>query len=349
MLMPHPCQAARCGRVSTPRSCPRRAAAWLLAIAVCIAGRACVAAAAAEAAAESRPQAEKLMLLSADGEECRELCVVPGYPMIGSPAFSRDAAFIAMDGIAPGGELSDTELLVVRADGTGLRVLGDGMMPSWSSDGKRIAFSRNRTDKYGVWVMDASGDPASARRIDDDGWGIQWSPDGLYWAYRKSGRLVIRSVETGRFIHQTVSPDVPPIDWTWNFAWGPDSRSVCGVVTLSNGQEAVAVQKLDLPFAEAMPERPAEVGGLLAQMPVGGVRLLCTGDDFAEDIAWHPNGRRIAFAGYSAALGRRQIYECDPTQDGMPRSLPGQTPTNNIDQCWSPDGTKLAYVAHDAP
>ena len=44
-----------------------------------------------------------------------------------------------MDGIAPGLQLGDTALLVIRSDGTELKVLGDGGMPSWSADGKQIA------------------------------------------------------------------------------------------------------------------------------------------------------------------------------------------------------------------
>jgi dipeptidyl aminopeptidase/acylaminoacyl peptidase len=327
------------------RASSRRAVAWLVALVIGIAGRASVAADSAEAPDDSRPTAEKLMLLAADGTECRDLGTVPGYPRIGSPAFSPDAAFIALDGIAPGGDLNDTELLVVRADGTGLKVLGDGMMPSWSSDGKQIAFSRPRTDKYGVWVMDAAGDPASARLIDRDGWGIQWSPDGRFWAYQRAGRLVVRDVDTGKVIHQVRSADAPPLVWMWNFAWSPDSRSLCGVVRLTNNQEAVAVQKLELPAAEAWTEQRGQ-GDLVAGLPVGGVRLLCTGDDFAEDVAWHPHGRRIAFPASSAPLGHRQIYECDPTRDGMPRIVPGQAPTDNVDQCWSPDGKTLVYVAH---
>ncbi len=322
---------------ATPRGAARRAASVVAAVAALTAG--------AEAADGPQRQPERLMLLAADGGGCRELCTVPGYPTIGSPAFSPAADLIALDGIATGGDFADTELLVVRADGTEPRVLGDGMMPSWSADGKRIAFSRSRGGA-GVWVMDASGDPETARQIDGAGWGIQWSPDGSYWAYEKAGRLVIRSVETGKLVHQVRAADAPPITWKWNFTWGPDSRSLCGVVTLTNGQEAVAVQRLELPLAEVMPEAAAGGRDLVAGMPVGGVRLLVTGDDFDEDVAWHPNGRRITFTGFSAALGRQQIYECDPTQNGMPRMVPGQTPTTNIDQGWSPDGTTLVYVAH---
>ena len=330
--------------VAADRASSRRAVAWLVALVIGVAGHASVAADSAEAPDESRQQAEKLMLLAADGTECRDLGTVPGYPRIGSPAFSPDGAFIALDGIAPGGDIFDTALLVVRADGTGLKVLGDGAMPSWSADGKRIAFSRFQSGQ-GVWVMDAAGDPASARLIDKEGWGIQWSPDGRFWAYERSGRLVIRDVDTGKVVHQVRTAEAPAITWMWNSAWGPDSRSLCGVVRLTNGQEAVAVQKLELPSAEARPEA-REPGDLLAGLPVGGVRLLCTGDDFAEDVAWHPHGRRIAFPASSTPRNRRQIYECDPTQDGMPRIVTGQAPTDNVDQCWSPDGKTLVYVAH---
>ena len=193
--------------------------------------------------------------------------------------------------------------------------------------------------------MDASGDPASARLIDSAGWGIQWSPDGRFWAYQKAGQLVIRNVETGRVVRQPPPSSALPIQWTWNFAWAPDSRSLCSVVRLPNGQEAVAVQKLAIPLAEAQPERAAGDDGPLARMPVGDVRLLCTGDDFDEDIAWHPNGSRVTFTGHSIALDKRQVYECDPTRDGMPQILPGQTATHNVDQCWSPDGTTMVYVA----
>jgi len=338
MIAPRPVRGAHHRRFPVGWGSSSCTAAWLLVIVI-------VARAPLSAADEPKQHGERLMLLSADGEDCRELCFVPGYPSIGSPTFSPDGALVALDGIAPGAQLGDTKLLVIRADGADLRVLGDGMMPSWSADGKRIAFSRSGSEKYGVWVIDASGDPATARQIDKEGWGIQWSPDGRFWAYTKGGQLVIRSAETGKFVRQTATPDALPIQWMWNFAWAPDSQSLCGVVRLSNNQEAVAVAKLAIPLAEAAPARPAEGDGLLARMPVGSVRLLCTGDEFDEDIGWHPDGKRITFTGHSAEVGKRQVYQCDPTRDGMARIVPGQTPTHNVDQCWSPDGTKLLYVA----
>ena len=117
---------------------------------------------------------EMLMLLSHDGKHLRPLCDVPSHPTIGSPALSPAGDMIACDGTRPGMSYEGTELLLMKADGTDVECLGNGAMPSWSADGKRIACSCNAP--RGVWVLDL----ATKKRelIDKDGWGIQWSPDG---------------------------------------------------------------------------------------------------------------------------------------------------------------------------
>jgi hypothetical protein len=52
------------------------------------------------------------------------------------------------------------------------------------------------------------------------------------------------------------------------------------------------------------------------------------------------------FTAFSAATGRVQMFEFDPTIDSIPSAMAGQTATNNFDQCWSADGKTLVYVAH---
>jgi TolB protein len=279
---------------------------------------------------------EMLMLLSHDGRFVRPLCDVPSHPTIGSPALSPAGDLIACDGNRPETSYEGTELLLMKADGTDVECLGNGAMPSWSADGTRLAFSC--ATPRGVWVLDL----ATKKRelIDKEGWGIQWSPDGKYWAYSRRGALVVKNVATGEIHEQQSHLGDNQVFWGWNMAWSPDGRAMCGVVQLRNTQTAVVVQSLDLPQAEA----PLKVQNA-DRLDRGGMRLFAVGQDINRDVAWHPSGRRIVFTTLSAATGRFQMFEFDPTTSAIPSLVAGQTATNNFDQCWSADGKTLVYVA----
>jgi Tol biopolymer transport system component len=269
----------------------------------------------------------------------RKLCDVPTHPTIGSPALSPAGDLIACDGNRPGTSYQGTELLMINADGTNVECLGNGAMPSWSADGTRLAFSCFAP--RGVWVLNL----ATKKRelIDNEGWGIQWSPDGKYWAYSRRGALVVKNVATGEVHEQVADFRDDQVVWGQNMAWSPDGRSLCGVVHLRNNQSAVVVEMLELPRAEAplAAANPQDVD----QFDGGGMRLFYVGQDINRDVAWHPSGHRIVFTTFSAPTGRFQMFEFDPTKDSMPSLVAGQTATNNFDQCWSADGKTLLYVA----
>ena len=103
------------------------------------------------------------------------------------PQWSPDGTELAV-AIGPFG---GTEVIVVKADGSGQRVLATDQAtnPTWSPDGKRVAFHRTvdpseffqeRPCTMRVWVMNADG--SGERQLDPlvDGCVLPpiWSPDG---------------------------------------------------------------------------------------------------------------------------------------------------------------------------
>ena len=63
-------------------------------------------------------------------------------------------------------------------DGSDLTDLGVGIIPTFSPDGKQLAFTWSG---HGTTIMNIDG---SGREVlTAEGWGCQWSPDGRWISY----------------------------------------------------------------------------------------------------------------------------------------------------------------------
>lgn len=115
-----------------------------------------------------------------------------------------------------------TLLSVMKPDGSRRRVVaGDGLGPSWSPDGRRIAFSSARTG-YGIWVVNA--DATGLTNLTPKGPGAvagpAWSPDGKRIAFYSNSdgawKLYTMSA-AGEDVRPAVSIDLRsplgPTDW----------------------------------------------------------------------------------------------------------------------------------------
>ena len=126
-----------------------------------------------------------------------------------NPVWSPDARRIAFT-------RSDA-VLVMNANGSGLRRIGTGDWPAWSPDGTRIAFHWGD----GIAVVNANG--ANPRLVvPRSALGFSWSPDGRRIAY--SGEARIRLVELANGTSTTLG--TTSFANAWRLAWSPDGATI---------------------------------------------------------------------------------------------------------------------------
>ncbi len=143
------------------------------------------------------------------------------------PAFSPSGDQIAFRSERDGGGI-----FVMGASGESARRLTDfGFFPSWSPDGKEIAFSTVNNDPlHGggdakIWIVNAQTGEKKLLLEGRDSTAPAWSPQGnriAFWGLKgSSGQRDIWTVGVSRKDSVAVTDD-PPVDW--NPVWSPDGK-----------------------------------------------------------------------------------------------------------------------------
>jgi Tol biopolymer transport system component len=198
--------------------------------------------------------------------------------------------------------------------------------PSWSPDGRTIAFRREVA--HGIAIFTIQADGGRPVRLTPPGrYGfLAWSPDSRRLALpvlRPSGRAQVIVIDT-RTHRETVVAAGDVAGGRPFFS--PDGRSL--VIVQSNGEHRSI--------------------GIVASGG-GSVHRLTplTGD--ALQPAWSPDGRRIAYV--EANGDRSRIYVVD--RDGTHRhALTSDAEAAHVSQqspAWTPDGRSVAFVAVAGP
>jgi Tol biopolymer transport system component len=136
---------------------------------------------------------DDIYVIDVDGSNLRRL-TDNGLHWDTFPSFSPDGRTILFRRLlrerTSHGTLTNSEIMLMNADGAGVVNLTrhpwfDGW-PSWSPDGRRIAFSSNRSDPYQIYVMNADG--SGLVRVVDSPYTDnrpQWLPDGKGLIYNR--------------------------------------------------------------------------------------------------------------------------------------------------------------------
>jgi hypothetical protein len=231
----------------------------------------------------------------------------------------------------------------IHADGTGLTRITDGVDPTWSPDGRQIAFTRWR-DPRGVWVINADG--SGEWRVFD--WSEarwpSWSPDG--------SQILFSRQHGGR------TEEKERCFWGFCFTLGPHPHWKLGIVRPADG-DFREPSSSDYSLAPAWSPTPvgggagearfvyADEQGLRVQSEDGTVSYLITDDSRDTGPAWSPDGKQVAFT-------RRQhdhweVYVVDADGRNLKRLTttprqPNGTLGNSAAPAWSPDGQYLAFL-----
>jgi Tol biopolymer transport system component/DNA-binding winged helix-turn-helix (wHTH) protein len=96
--------------------------------------------------------------------------------------------------------------------------------PTWSPDGRYIAYSSDRGGKFDIWVQQVSGgDPIEITKGSGHNWQPDWSPDGKYIAYRSEegeGGIYIVPALGGAGFERKIAP------FGYYPRWSPDGSQV---------------------------------------------------------------------------------------------------------------------------
>ena len=253
-----------------------------------------------------------LVVMNSDGSDPHAILTMPDYTFIGSPKWSHDGRKIVFDGwrSVMGEGTGDAHVLVVNADGSGVKDLGPGGMPGWSPDDKQITFCRYN-DERGVFVMNADG--SNARQIDAEGWGSQWSPkrdEIAYTVYGQNGaKLCIYDLakqERRELEHKAYGQIY------WGISWSPEGDRICfkGVVhDGNNGNGANEIAAISV---------KGENGGFKVLLPSAAKP---EANNSCMTVSWGVN-KQILRACRRRATACRSSTFSTPTASNRPVCLP---------------------------
>jgi len=263
------------------------------------------------------------------------LCALPTAS--GQSADRRLLAFAA-------GRGWNTDIYVIRADGSGRRRLTRSSLredtPTWSPDGKRLAFrvwSRSRDDEE-IYVINADGSGRHNVSRDPDAIDRSpaWSPDGRNIAYATGGEDGPDGYLDDIWLMSPEGADKRPLTHRRGIdeypVWSPDGMQIAFACTAGR----------------ILPSRNGDFEICLMRSDGSDLRRVTDARGVSLAYSWSPSGRTLAFASNRTDPAARlasggDLFLLDVPSSRVTRLTRG-TP-EDVEPAFSPDGRTIAFAS----
>ena len=200
--------------------------------------------------------------------------------------------------------------------------------PSWSPDGRFIAYDSDRGGNFGIWIQPVGGgDPVPVTHSSAHDWQPDWSPDGNFIVFRserEGGGLYVVPAFGGR--ERKIAA------FGYGPRWSPDGSKV---LCLSPGDNFFEYPQVFIVNLDGTPpvEVSTSVGGYKREARLGLV-------------AWHPDGQRISFLGHDGGFWTVPIASGKAVRSEVSATVAKQIKDGAIDFgkfCWALSGAALYF------